>query len=373
MPDTKQETSHEDSPQATEYSDLKGSSLTIIMPLENKAVADYMQYYVRSELMQRYGITLKISGGQPTSILRLLQSGQGGKPGKTIDLFWLNDETLLQFIAADVLEGPFLNDLTNTPLLKQPFPNSYRQEALKGMLMPWGLEQFTFYYNAAKVKDFPSNPEALKTYIKAHPGRFSFPISSLGYDFLETLLINLSSSANIDLTGSFSAEKYQQGSQLLQAYITEIRPFLWKKGAEFPTETQLHTLFLAGELDFSMGAFPGFLDFQIKKERFPKTAKIGTWENGSLQKAHYIAIAKQVGHKKAAVAFCNFLISPEAQLQKANPMHWGEETILTIDKLTSQQQGDFQQYQPQTSNKPLPALAPEYRLRLMQDLKLWIR
>jgi len=90
-----------------------------------------------------------------------------------------------------------------------------------------------------------------------------------------------------------------------------------------------------------------------------------------------MGIAGHSGNKAGAMAVCNFLISPEAQLEKMNPQVWGDGTILAIDKLPEAWREKFQhipmrQFAPKRAeiqSKALPELAPEYMIRLYEDFR----
>ncbi|MEO1714367.1 MAG: hypothetical protein AAFU60_13630, partial [Bacteroidota bacterium] len=77
------------------------------------------------------------------------------------------------------------------------------------------------------------------------------------------------------------------------------------------------------------------------------------------------------------MAVVNFLISPEAQLQKADPTVWGDGTILAMDKLPKEVRMQFDSipnrvYAPKRSDiqqNALMELAPEYMIRLAEDFR----
>ena len=46
---------------------------------------------------------------------------------------------------------------------------------------------------------------------------------------------------------------------------------------------------------------------------------------------------------EAAMVFANFLMSPEAQLEKSKPEIWGDPTVLNVSKLPAADQSKFKQ------------------------------
>ena len=65
----------------------------------------------------------------------------------------------------------------------------------------------------------------------------------------------------------------------------------------------------------------------------PKTSKTYLLDKGTLFNNHYLTIPFNAKEKSAAMVVINFLLSPQAQLAKADPDNWGDNTILDMDKL----------------------------------------
>ncbi|MCA9954095.1 MAG: extracellular solute-binding protein, partial [Anaerolineales bacterium] len=56
---------------------------------------------------------------------------------------------------------------------------------------------------------------------------------------------------------------------------------------------------------------------------------------------HYVAIPYNSPHKAAAMVVANFLLSPEAQLSKAQPENWGDLPVLDPALLSAEDQAAF--------------------------------
>jgi putative thiamine transport system substrate-binding protein len=54
---------------------------------------------------------------------------------------------------------------------------------------------------------------------------------------------------------------------------------------------------------------------------------------GTLANVHFVAIPFNASAADGAQVAANFLLSPEAQIRKANPDIWGDPTVLSIPKL----------------------------------------
>jgi putative thiamine transport system substrate-binding protein len=66
-----------------------------------------------------------------------------------------------------------------------------------------------------------------------------------------------------------------------------------------------------------------------------------TFEEGSLGNVHFVTIPYNASSPDAAKLVANFLLSPEAQLHKANIQIWGDPTVLDIEMLPANVKKSF--------------------------------
>lgn len=93
-----------------------------------------------------------------------------------------------------------------------------------------------------------------------------------------------------------------------------------------------------------------------------------------------MGITRHSGQHAAAMAVCNFLISPEAQWKKLTPSVWGDGTVLDVDQLPAEWQEKFRQvpgrqYAPRREHIQPYALqepASEYMIRLFEDFRKYV-
>ena len=98
---------------------------------------------------------------------------------------------------------------------------------------------------------------------------------------------------------------------------------------------------------------------------------------GSIQNSHYLGITAHSVHKDAAKVMINFMISPEAQLQKMDPTVWGDGTVLAIEGLPADWQEKLQDLPGRThapsrteiNQRALMEPAPEYMIRIFEDFR----
>ena len=358
----------------------RGQRVTWMMWQGDPFINAYVQKFVAPQLAARYGVELVTVAGQGSTIVSTLMTEREAKKDQSaIDLAWINGETFYQLRQIEALAGPFTDRLPNAALID--FSNRFIrydfQQEINGFECPWGNVQHAFIYDSARVSDPPRDREALAAWVKAHPGRFTFDTGFTGMTFLKELLIDVSGGEK-ELAGAFDAAKYEKGSARLWDYLRQIRPYLWKRGETFPTDVaQIHQMFTNGELDFTMSNNDGEVDNKVAQGLFPKSARAYVWDTGTIQNSHYLGIPKNAAHLEGALVAINFMISPEAQLEKMKPEVWGDGTILDRNRLEEPWKGRFaalpkRKNGPERSeieSKALQELAPETMIRLYEDFR----
>ncbi|MGF1510656.1 MAG: ABC transporter substrate-binding protein [Myxococcota bacterium] len=343
-------------------------------------INEYVDGWVKPRLKERFDIELQVVSSQGNDIVsRLMTELEAGPQQSEYDIMWINGETFYQLRQIDALHGPFTSKLPNARFVdfENPFIGIDFQQPIEGMECPWGNVQLALIYDSALIEDPPRTPEALEAWVRAHPGRFTFDTDFTGLTFLKSLLIHFAGGPG-SLHGPFDPELYAAHGEELWEYIRRLKPFLWKEGRTFPSRvSQLHQLFIAGEIDFTMSNNDGEVDNKVLQGLFPDTARAYVLETGTVQNTHYIGIAKNTGNLAAALVTINFLISPEAQFQKTLPSVWGDGTILALRRLPQRWRSKFKDV-PQRTHAPSRASirdqalmepASEYMIRMFKDLR----
>ncbi len=345
-------------------------------PLINR----YMSEWVVPELKKRYGIDLNIAPGQGTEIVKiLLGEKEAGKTNSSLDLCWINGETFFQLRQIAALYGPFAKQLPNAQYIdfQNPFIANDFQQPVDGYECAWGNVQLCLIYDTLRTPTPPRTMQALETYIRAHPGKFTIPYEFTGMTLLKSWLIALTGSKN-GLDGPFDEAKYQALSAQLWDFINRNKPYFWRKGETFPEGlAAMHQMFANGELDFTMSNNDSEVDNKIGQNIFPGSAKSFVFESGTIQNSHFLGIPVGAQNKAGAMVVTNFLISPEAQLKKLTPSVWGDGTVLDVNKLPAEWKPQFENI-PERKNAPrradiqpfaLQEPAPEYMIRLYEDFR----
>ena len=314
----------------------RGQTVTMAMWQGDPAINAYMHDYVVSHLLNVEGITLNLVPLQGDAIVSaLMTETEAGRAASALDLVWINGETFYQLRRIHALYGPFTQVLPNQQYIdwSNPFIGIDFQQPLQGYECPWGNVQLLLITDRRRVPEPPTDPQALAAWIHAHPGRFTFDTAFTGMSFLKSLMYAYAGRPDA-LHGPFDAETYQRLRDHAFSWIDSVRNDLWHHGATFPANTaQLHQLFAAGELDFTMSFNDGEVDNRVDSGLFPGSAVAFALHTGTLQNSHYVGIVNRSSHKPAAMVVANFLISPEAQLRKLDPAVWGDGTVLDVARL----------------------------------------
>ncbi|WP_405378061.1 ABC transporter substrate-binding protein [Nonlabens sp. Asnod3-A02] len=356
-----------------------GKTVNMMMWSGDPKINSYMKNYVAPAMKERYNIDVELSNGQGNAVVQLIMTEKQAGKKSNIDMMWINGETFYQLRQVKGLYGPFVDQLPNAQYidLDNPFIGTDFQEPINGMETPWGNVQMTLIYNSDKVTDLPQSREDLLDFVKANPGKFTFDNHFTGLTFLKALLIDIAGGKDA-LAGDFNEEKYNKYSAQLWSYVKELQPYLWKNGEAFPQNVaQMHQLFASGELLFTMSNNDAEVDNKINEGVFAASSRAYVPEFGTIQNSHYLGIASDAVDKAAAMVMINFMISPEAQLEKQNPDVWGDGTVLKLDRLSQEFQEKFQNIpsRKQAPNrkdiqeKALQELAPEYMIRLAEDFR----
>ncbi|MEE4313353.1 MAG: ABC transporter substrate-binding protein, partial [Desulfofustis sp.] len=142
--------------------------------------------------------------------------------------------------------------------------------------------------------------------------------------------------------GDYTQAELEQAAEKTYRVLRELRPALWRGGSTYPeSPVRMDTLFADGELDFSFSYHQGDASRKILDGLFPDTVRTFVFDEGTIANTHFVAIPYNAADKAAAMVVADFLLSPEAQLEKAKPEVWGDFPALSQQKLPPQWQQRF--------------------------------
>ncbi|NJL15602.1 MAG: ABC transporter substrate-binding protein [Microscillaceae bacterium] len=314
----------------------RNTSVKMMMWTGDPLINQYMNGFVKERVRALYGIDLQMVSGQGIEIVRTLMSEkEAARTQSKLDMVWINGETFFQLKQLQALYGPFTQRLPNARYIdfENPFIHTDFQQPVQGLECPWGNVQFTLIYHQQKVPTPPQSLSEFAAFFRANPGKFTIPTEFTGLTLLKAWLIALAPSPEV-LYGPFEEKKYKLYSAKLWAFINAHKAYFWKKGETFPsTLAATHQMFAQGELYFTMSNNDTEVDNKIAQGVFPEFARAYVLESGTIQNSHYLGIVEKAANKAGAMLVINFMISPEAQFEKAQPRIWGDGTVLSMKKL----------------------------------------
>ena len=143
---------------------------------------------------------------------------------------------------------------------------------------------------------------------------------------------------------------------------------------------ELHRLFANGEVDFSMSMNQNEVVTKVRQGILPATARALLLRDGTIANSHYVGIPVNARNRAGAMVVANFLLSPEAQLEKLKPDVWADGTVLAVGKLPPAWASRFRAVAAMgavpadsLTKYAQPEVAPEYHERLAADWRTHAR
>lgn len=343
----------------------------------------YVDGWVAPRLEERFGIRLRaVEGRGPELVNQLVVERQAGAR-EGADLVWINGETFRNLREEGLLQGPWAHRLPGARWVDSTSSIVMRDfgEPLDGYESPWGRVQFALIYDEARTPHPPRSVAELGRWIEEHPGRFTHDQSFTGVTFLKVLLYALGGGVE-RFDGGFREDDYRAGRDSVFAWIEDHRDAFWRRGAAYPPGVaELHRLFANGEVDFSMSNNQNEAVTKARQGVLPPTARPLLLRDGTIANAHYLGIPFNATNPAGAMVVADFLLSPEAQLEKLRPDVWGDGTVLALSRLPDSVRAAFRSEArdpralPEDSLRAYarPEVAADYHERLSEDWRSRIR
>ncbi len=323
-----------------------GKKVNFYMWSGDAKINRYVNQWAAEKLKERYDITLRrvpIVDIKDT-VNKLIVEKKAGKKTGSIDMIWINGENFKAAKENGLLWGEFSQKLPSVQAYVNEKTLEYDfGEPIGGLEAPWGEAQFVFIHDIAKDENPPKSVEQLKSWVEKNPGKFTYPAPPdfTGSAFIRHIVYEITGGYEQYLK-PFDEEEVAKKLKPVWSYLNAIEPYLWRKGETYPeSQAKLHQLYSNGEVFITMGYHPLTAESKIREGQFPETSKTYLLDKGTLFNNHYLTIPFNAKEKSAAMVVINFLLSPQAQLAKADPDNWGDNTILDMDKLTAEDREKF--------------------------------
>ena len=324
----------------------------------DEAVNHYLDW-VSGEVKRDYAINLRIVhiADAADTVKRIQTEAQAGrKTNGSVDLLWVNGENFRALKEANLLRTGWAEQLPNWRYVDVSKP--VREDfsvPVEGAESPWGSAQLTFIARQQQTPLPPDSPQALLEFAKAHPGTVTYPRPPdfTGTALLEQLLINLTTQPDA-LKQPPEAKTFAAVTAPLWAYLDTLHPLLWRNGKDFPpSPARMDAMLSNGSLRLSLTFNPMHAKQKVAKGELPKDSYSFGFQSGMLGNVHFVTIPANASASAGAQVVANFLLSPEAQLRKADPAVWGDPSVLDPAKLSPEQQKTLQSLIPEHAPKVL--------------------
>ncbi len=304
--------------------------------------------WVGDRVAEEYGVTLEHVKLTDTAdaVTRVLSEKQAGEDEDgAIDMIWINGANFAAMKEADLLFGPYAEQLPNWALVDTEGKSVQTDFTVptEGFESPWAMAQVVFDYDTADLAEPLGSMREILEWTAANPGRFTYPQPPdfLGTTFLKQVLVDILPDPSV-LAEPVTDENYEEVIAPLWDYLDELTPNLWREGKAYPpTGTAMFPLIADGELDLSISFSPGAASTAIANNELPDTVRTFVLEKGTIGNASFVAVPYNSGSKAGAMVVANFLMSPEAQARAQDPAILGYGTVLNMDALTPEDRALF--------------------------------
>ena len=316
----------------------RGSTVRYAMWAGDEARNRFYQGPAADALRRDLDITLTIVPLADTSDLvsKLLTEKTAGLSRGSVDLVWINGANFRTAKQAGLLWGPFVEALPN---LQHFDPVAVQHDfgtSTDGLEAPYEQAQFVFAYDTARVATPPATFAELRSWIRHHPGRFTYPAipDFTGSSFARHFLLHSGEAPPSAFAERFDAGLYDRASKPVIESLHAMKPYLWRKGETFPaTLAELDRLFVNGEIDFSMNYSPTFASDKIARGEFPASVRTFVPDDGTISDYSFLAIPFNTPNPAGALAVINTFMSPSHAIMRARAM--GGVFPLQLDHLSA--------------------------------------
>ncbi len=324
----------------------KGTTVTFYGWGGDDQLNAWLDDYFTPLMKDKYDITME---RVPMDIEDILSQMSGEKEAGTeesdIDMIWINGENFKTAKENDFLYGPFLDELPNyseyydTEDTENNYDFSY---PIEGYEAPYGKAQIVLEVDTAKTDMMPTNAEEFKEFVKANPGKVTYPAlpDFTGSAFVRNIIYETCGGYEQFQDMEADKETVKEAIQPAIDYLKELNPYLWNEGKTFPeSSTKADEMFADGELIFRVTYDAFDIATYIENGTFPKTAQSFVFDNGTIGNTNYIAIAQNSGNAAGAMVAINEMMSPEVQAARYETLH--TVPVTDYDKLSDEQKATF--------------------------------
>lgn len=301
----------------------------------------WLDDYIIPKMKEDYDIDVNRVGMDIDEILNLMLAEKDSEDGD-VDVVWINGENFENAKNNGLLFGPITQVLPNFNDYVDGEDEGIKYdfgEPVENMEAPYGGAQFVFMYDSSKIDNPPKNAEELLELAKANPGMISY--ASLpdftGSAFVRNIISDIQGYEDF-MDKDLTKDELREMLKPTIDYLNELKPYLWNEGESYPSDNPtLVNMFADGELIMAMSYNPNAASTGVVDGQFNENVRTAVFDKGTIANTHFLAISKGSSNKDAATVLINLILSPEAQISKADPEVLGDLPIIDYNKLTDEQ------------------------------------
>ncbi|MCL4148701.1 UNVERIFIED_CONTAM: hypothetical protein GTU68_016461 [Idotea baltica] len=252
--------------------------------------------WVGERVMEDYGVTLEHVKLTDTAdaVTRVLSEKQAGENDDgAIDMIWINGSNFAAMKDADLLFGPFAEQLPNWAVVDSEGKTVQTDFTVpvEGYEAPWAMAQVVFMYDTADMEP-TRDMAAVLEWSTANPGRFTYPQPPdfLGTTFLKQALVDLLVDPSV-LQAEATDENYAEVTAPLWDFLDALTPTLWREGRAYPATGPAQLQLIAdGEVDLAISFSPGEATAAIANNQLPETVRTFVLEDGTIGNASFVLL-----------------------------------------------------------------------------------
>ncbi len=317
----------------------KGTTVNFYMWGGDEGINRYIDEWIAPKMKDQFDVEVKRYPMDAVEFInKLLSEKKADKKTGDMDVLWVNGENFKTAKEQNLLLGNITNVLPNFQDFVDTTSTNVKYDfgfPTEGYEAPWGKVQFVFAYDSDKITNPPKSIEELQQWVKANPGKFTYPAPPdfTGSAFIRHIL-NETSDNYLDYLENATESQVKQDTTKMWEVLNNIEPYLWHEGKSYPQSlAQLDQLYKNGEVWMTMGYDEAGASNLIASGEFPKATKTFLLEKGTLANTHFLSVPYNAPNASGALVLINYLLSPEAQLKKMDLEYWGENTTLDVNKL----------------------------------------
>lgn len=354
--------------------DARGDTVTWFMWGGSDTINSYVSDHLGEVLKRDYDITLNrvpITDAADVVNMVLTEKEAGIVDGGAVDLIWINGENFRSMKDAGLAFCGSTDLLPNNALVNWDNPAIANDFGVPvdGCEVPWNTVQFAFAHDSAVLPEPPREMTTLLDWIKANPGRFTYPAPPdfTGSAFVRHVFLHAAGGPET-LIGPFDQARFDEVAAKTWTILNEIEPYLWREGKTYPTTvTQLNELFANGEVAFTFNYDPAQFGLAVDAGIYPETTRSFGLTDGTIGNTNYTLIPFNAPNKAAAMVVQNLLLSGEEQLEKAKIEVWGASPAIDMSRTTAAVQAGFAAIKGHPSVVPASELAKAALPELQAD------